>query len=231
VSLLLCPLLAGIEPIGGDPDLMYRPIKHELARHLRQGTLPYWSDHFGLGIPLVAESHVAAFYPPNWVFYRVLDVPIAFRLSEWLHYLALAAATYAYARESGLTPWGCTSAAIGFSLCGFQAIHAVHEPFYTLMPYMPLCLLLGDWFVSTGQFRWLALLALAWGAQVTIGHFQIQMWTAGLVLTTGGWRVLRRRLPGTRWLALASGLGWGAAIAWAQLGLTWELMHQSILML
>jgi hypothetical protein len=83
--------------------------------------------------------------------------------------------------------------------------------------------LLGDWFVSTGQFRWLALLALAWGAQVTIGHFQIQMWTAGLVLTTGGWRVLRRRLPGTRWLALASGLGWGAAIAWAQLGVTWEL--------
>jgi len=223
VGLLLCPLFVGIEPIGGDPDMMYRPIKLELARHLRQGTLPYWSDHFGLGIPLVAESHVAAFYPPNWVFYRVLGVPIASRLSEWLHYLALAAATYGYAQALGLTPWGCTTAAIGFSLCGFQAIHAVHEPFYTLMPYMPLCLLLGDWFVTTGQFRWLALLALAWGAQVTIGHFQIQMWTAGLVLVTGAWRVLRRRLPATRWLVLAGGLAWGAAIAWAQLGLTWEL--------
>ncbi len=93
VGLFLCPLLVGIEPIGGDPALMYRPIKLELARHLRQGTLPYWSDHFGLGIPLVAESHVAAFYPPNWVFYRVLGVPIAFRLSEWLHYLALAELT------------------------------------------------------------------------------------------------------------------------------------------
>ena len=30
VGLLLCPLLVGIEPIGGDPDLMYRPIKFEL---------------------------------------------------------------------------------------------------------------------------------------------------------------------------------------------------------
>ncbi len=223
VGLLLCPLLIGIEPIGGDPDMMYRPIKFELARHLHQGTLPFWSDHFGLGIPLVAESHVAAFYPPNWVFYHVLSVPIAFRLSEWLHYLALAAATYAYAQKLGLTPWGCTTAAIGFSLCGFQAIHAVHEPFYTLMPYMPLCLLLGDWFVTTGRFRWLALLALAWGAQLTIGHFQIQMWTAGLVLVTGAWRVLRQRLPRTRWLVLGSGLAWGAMIAWAQLGLTWEL--------
>ena len=223
VGLLLCPLLIGIEPIGGDPDMMYRPIKFELAQHLRQGVLPYWSDHFGLGVPLIAESHVAAFYPPNWVFYHVLAVPISFRLSEWLHYLALAAATYAYARELDLTPWGCATAAIGFSLCGFQAIHAVHEPFYTLMPYVPLCLLLGDWFVTTGQLRWLALLALAWGIQVTVGHFQIQMWTAGLVLVMGAWRILRLGLPGTRWLLLSGGLAWGAAIAWAQLSLTWEL--------
>ena len=52
VGLVLCPLFVGIEPIGGDPDMMYRPIKFELARHLRQGTLPYWSDYFGLGTPL-----------------------------------------------------------------------------------------------------------------------------------------------------------------------------------
>src|SRR3954466_9389751 len=48
VAVLLCPLLAGIQPVGGDPDLMYRPIKQELARQLRAGTLPFWSDHFGL---------------------------------------------------------------------------------------------------------------------------------------------------------------------------------------
>ena len=151
VAVLLCPLLVGIEPVGGDPDLMYRPIKHELARHLRAGTLPYWSDHFGLGVPLVAESHAAAFYPPNWVLYRVLDVPVAYRLSLWLHFVALAIATYAYGRSLGLSPPGSVAAAIGFSLCGFQAVHSVHEPFYTLMPYVPLCLLLGDRFVTTGK--------------------------------------------------------------------------------
>jgi hypothetical protein len=35
--------------------------------------------------------------------------------------------------------------------------------------------------------------------------------------------VLRGRLPATRWLALATGLAWGGAVAWVQLGLTWEL--------
>ena len=102
-------------------------------------------------MPLVAESHVAAFYPPNWVLYRALDVAIAYRLSLWLHFIALAAATYAYARDLELPPSGSASAAIGFSLCGFQAVHSVHEPFYSLMPYVPLCLLLGDRFMTTGK--------------------------------------------------------------------------------
>ena len=90
-------------------------------------------------------------------------------------------------------------AALGFSLCGFQAVHAVHEPFYHLMPYLPLCLLLADRYVATGRPAWLAGLAIAWGTQVTLGHFQIQMWTAGLVLLAGGWRALVGGRPPVPW--------------------------------
>ena len=71
---LLGGLLVGYEPVDGDPDRMYRPLKTELAAALREGRLPFWSDRFGVGVPLVAESHVAAFYPPNLVFYRLLGV-------------------------------------------------------------------------------------------------------------------------------------------------------------
>ena len=71
--------------------------------------------------------------------------------------------------------------------------------------------------------------------QVTLGHFQIQMWTAGLVLLTGAWRALgpsnARAIPATtagsgggkRVVGLMLGLAWGAAIAWVQLRATWEL--------
>jgi hypothetical protein len=81
VGMILGGLLAGYEPVGGDPDRLYRPLKRELARALTQGWLPFWSDRLGLGVPLVAESHVAAFYPPNLVLYRVLDVSTAYRLA------------------------------------------------------------------------------------------------------------------------------------------------------
>jgi hypothetical protein len=44
VGLAASPLLIGFEPVGGDPDRNYGPIKTELARTLAEGTVPYWSD-------------------------------------------------------------------------------------------------------------------------------------------------------------------------------------------
>ena len=127
----------------------------------------------------------------------------------------------------GIGREGAALAAVVFSLCGFQTVHVVHEPFVHLMPYLPLCLLLADRYVKTGRLVWLAGLALAWGTQITLGHFQIQMWTAGLVLVAGGWRSLVGGGPAARRLGriagLAIGLAWGAAIAMVQLRLTWEL--------
>jgi len=227
VGIMLSPVLFGYAPLGGDPELMYQPIKVELSRALSAGRLPFWSDRFGLGVPLVAESHVAAFYPPNWFFYRFLDVATAYRLTMWLHMLGLVVATFAYARGLGIGREGAALAALVFALCGFQAVHAVHEPFTHLMLYLPLCLLLADRYATTGRLVWLAGLGLAWGAQITLGHFQIQMWTAGLVLAAGGWRAMvgaggmPRKLG--RIAGLVVGLCWGAAIAWVQLRLTWEL--------
>lgn len=222
VGAVLGGLLVGYEPVGGDPDRMYRPLKTELARALRAGRLPFWSDRLGVGVPLVAESHVAAFYPPNLVLYRVLDVPAAYRLSMWLHGVALAALTYAYARSLGLTGWGSALASVSFALCGFQAVHATHEPFYTLMPYLPLALWLAGRYAATGGAAWLGLLALALGAQWTVGHFQIQTWTAALVLLTGVWRVVADGRPWRRALGLAAAVAWGGAVAAVQLGLSWD---------
>lgn len=223
IALTLSCLVVGYEPIGADPDLMYRPIKEELARSLREGRLPLWSDHFGLGTPLAAESHVAAFYPPNWAVYRLLSVPVAYRLMLAIHAIATAVATFAYARKLGITEWGSSLSAVSFSLCGFQAIHAGHEPLYHAMPYLLLCLLAADSFASTGSWKWLATLALAWGAQLTVGHFQIQLWTGILAVFTGCWRVLADRRPPWRLAGLVLAVVWGVAIAAVQIIPTREL--------
>jgi hypothetical protein len=219
--------LVGYGPVGGDPDLMYRPIKSELARSLRQGRLPFWSDRFGLGVPLVAESHVAAFYPPNLVLYRFLDVAAAYGLAMWLHYLALVIAMYGYARMLGINRWGAAIAALAFTLSGFQAAHAVHEPFYHVLPYLPLALMLTEKFMAGGGSACLVGLALALAVQLTLGHYQIQMWTAALVVLTGMWRAVVDRKPWWRALGILGAVAWGAAIASVPLALTLELLHVS----
>ncbi len=220
---LLGGLLTGFEPNGFDPDRMYRPLKAELARSLRAGQLPFWSDRFGVGVPLVAESHLAAFYPPNLLAYRFLQVATAYRLLMWLHGVALSAATYAYGRRLGLSSWGSALASLVFTFCGFQAIHAAHEPFYNLMPYLPVALLLAEIYLGSGRLLWAAALAIVIGAQWTLGHFQIQMWTNGLVVFTGLRRVIAERRPWSRLLVLVVALAWGGAIAAVQLGLSWDL--------
>ena len=40
-------------------------------------------------------------------------------------------------------------------------------------------------FLADGRLLWVALLAMAYGAQLTVGHFQVQMWTGVLVVLTG----------------------------------------------
>lgn len=220
---ILGGLLVGIEPVGGDPDRMYRPIKAELARTMAEGLSPFWSDNLGVGFPLAAEGHAAAFYPPNQVFYRVLTVPAAYRLSMFLHYLLMVGATFAYARSLRLSPQGAALGALSFTFCGFQSIHSSHEVFYHAVAYLPLCLFLAEQIMAGGGPGWIAGLGIAYGLQLTVGHFQVQSWTAGLVVATALWHAvqsprLARRLP----LALA-GLAWGGAMAAIQLGPTWEL--------
>ncbi len=221
VALALGPLLLAVEPVGGDPDLLYRPIKTELARALAQGRLPFWSDGFGLGVPLVAESHVAAFYPPNWLLYRLLDVPVAYRISMWLHHVCLVWVTYAYARRFDLQPWGAALAAIAFTLCGFTAAHAGHEPLYSAMPWLVLALLVTENLITSRRVPTMALLAMAWAAQLTLGHFQIAAWTGVLVILMGVWRTAdvgdRRHLP-----LLVGALAGGIGIACVQLTLSWQ---------
>lgn len=223
IALTLSGLFIGYEPVGADPDNMYRPIKSELVRALRQGHLPLWSDLFGIGIPLAAESHVAAFYPPNWILYGSLGTAVAYRLSIFLHYIALAASTYAYARALGLASQGAALAALSFTLSGFQTSHLCHEPFYSLLPYLPLSLCFAERYLAEGRIGWLAGIALAVGIQITLGHFQIQFWTAGLVVLTGFWRAARKEASWRRAGHLVGAVLWAVAIAAVQLGLTMEL--------
>ena len=91
------------------------------------------------------------------------------------------------------------------------------------MPYLPLALLITEFYLSTGRAIWLALLAGCLGIQWTLGHFQIQTWTGTLVLVTALGRVSLDRMSWLRAFAVLVAVAWGAALASVQLGPSWYL--------
>ena len=90
------------------------------------------------------------------------------------------------------------------------------------MPFLPLALWCTERYLAQGRVAWLPALALVLGAEFTLGHFQIQTWTAGLVLLTALWRVVGWEASWRRGAAVVLAVAWGLAVAAVQLALTYE---------
>jgi len=218
--------LAGIEVVGGDPDRFFRPLKSELVRSLKAGELPLWSDRFGFGMPLAAESEVGAFYPPHWVIYSAFGSSLGYRISQCMHQCMALGFLFLLARRLGALPLGAAMGAMIFVLGGFPAIQASKEWAILGMAWMPAAFLGTEIWFDNGWNRagrrGLALLSISLACLALIGHFQMaQLTSLGLaiwVLTrTFVDRSLIRRWPG---LLLAVLLA--AAIASPQLALSWK---------
>ncbi|HEU0237582.1 MAG TPA: hypothetical protein VFR14_14180 [Candidatus Limnocylindrales bacterium] len=52
------------------PKIQY-PLASLFHEALAAGRLPLWDDRLGLGFPLYAEGQIGAFYPPNWLLFRL----------------------------------------------------------------------------------------------------------------------------------------------------------------
>lgn len=52
------------------PKIDY-PLASFFHEALAAGRLPLWNDQLGLGFPLYAEGQIGAFYPPNWLLFRL----------------------------------------------------------------------------------------------------------------------------------------------------------------
>ncbi|MBI1325108.1 hypothetical protein GC170_18240 [bacterium] len=218
--------IAGIEVVGGDPDRFFRPLKSELVRSLSSGELPLWSDRFGFGMPLAAESEVGAFYTPHWFIYPAFGTSLGYRVSQCLHqYLALAF-SYLLARRLGAMPLGAALGAMIFVLGGFPTIQASKEWAILGMAWMPAAFLGTETWLDSGWNRsgrrGLSLLSISLACLALIGHFQMaQLTSLGLAIWVST-RTFADRSLLRRWPGLLVAVTLAAAIASPQLALSFQ---------
>ncbi|MGH2450733.1 MAG: hypothetical protein ACRDGE_05595 [Candidatus Limnocylindria bacterium] len=123
---ILCLIAAALAArLGGsdtwlwnlDLPKIHYPLAVFFSEAVRDGELPLWNDRLGLGFPLYAEGQIGAFYPPNWLIFR-LEPLAALDLARVLHLAAAGLGTGLIAlRLSGSRP-GAVVAALTAILSG-----------------------------------------------------------------------------------------------------------------
>jgi hypothetical protein len=188
------------------PKIHY-PLAAFFHEALADGQLPLWNDRLGLGFPLYAEGQIGAFYPPNWLIFR-LDPLAAMDLTRLVHLTLAGVGTGLLAlRVSGSRP-GALVAAVIAVLGGAIVTKLEWWNLVTAYAWLPWVLLPLAARRAPSR-RELLLAGLAWGIQALAGHPNTWLLTglAALVL------LLRRPiLPSvgrTAWFG-AIGVGVGA---------------------
>ncbi len=175
-------VLLGRVYYGGDIARQYIAQRIVLAKSLRQGALPWWSPHVGIGYPMLAEGEIGALYPPNWIIALLFSPELGVSLSILLHHLLGGIGLYLYTRSLGLSKGASCLGGLVWTIGGFNVAHLNHVGIISVTAWLPWAFLLSRSLLVTKDGRhpvhgWLktAGLGLVVGLQFLAGHPQMAL--------------------------------------------------------
>ena len=77
--------------------------------------VPTWNPYSLCGVPLLADPEMQAYYPPS-VLYRLLALPAANGIYDWLHISLSLVGMWVFLREVGLNKGPAALGALAFAL-------------------------------------------------------------------------------------------------------------------
>ena len=95
----------------------YWPLRAHVVEALKAGELPLWDDGSQGGLPLLANIHAAALYPPG-LLYQFVSFPTGYGWLVVLHLVVLACGVFAWLLQMGRRPLGAALAGFAFAASG-----------------------------------------------------------------------------------------------------------------
>lgn len=173
------PLLAGFLPDFMDTVAYLYPMRMAVARQIREGTLPLWMPNIFSGAPLAANPQVAAWYPPQLLFYA-LPGAWSYGVLCVLHYvwggLGVYACSYYFTRRRAASLF----AALTFQFSSMLVSRLALAPHLYTSVWIPWMLLALELLLRRRAHRAPAMAALAGcvAMQLLAGSPQISYYTA-----------------------------------------------------
>ncbi|MFN8528733.1 MAG: YfhO family protein [Anaerolineae bacterium] len=191
----------------GDTFTYFYPYWEARSAAFRVGTLPLWSPDLFMGVPLLANSQLGTFYPPNWAV-TPFSAPDAIKISVIAHVLWAGIGAYVLARRGlRISRAAALTSGLIFALGGVIGAHV--EQINQLqglswMGWLFWCLHESTYGSARRRRLFTLMLAAGIAMQFLSGHTQT-VFITGLGL---GIDALLRNRAG-RWRALASLVGAG----------------------
>jgi hypothetical protein len=205
----------------GDTFAYFYPYWHVRSAAFMAGQLPLWSPDLFMGVPLLANSQIGVFYPPNWIV-APFSPPDGMRLSILLHVFWALAGVYRLARRAlGVDRLAALLGAALFGLGGYLGSHVEQINQLQGLAWMPWLFLFLDDAVRLPR-RGIPLLAIGLALQFFSGHTQTVFIT---VFGLGIYALCARQTRAL--LALAAGGLLALALALPQLLPTLEMTSVS----
>jgi hypothetical protein len=160
----------------GDVYAYFYPYWAVRSAALLNGQIPLWTPDIFMGVPLLANSQVGMFYPPNWLV-APLAVPDAITVSLLAHLVWMILGAYRLARRAlGLDAVPAIAAAALFTLGGVVGAKSENINQLQALAWMPWLFLLFHGAMNASS-RWAAvrqtlLLAVCIALQLLAGHPQ-----------------------------------------------------------
>lgn len=157
----------------GDVYAYFYPYWQVRNAALSSGALPLWSPELFMGVPLLANSQVGTFYPPNWPLVP-FDPPTGVAISLLAHITWALAGAYILARRTvRLEHVPALLAAAIFGLGGYMGAKVENINQLQALAWMPWLFALLDAAIGQGAARrWVLLLAVGLALQTLAGHPQ-----------------------------------------------------------
>ncbi len=217
----------------GDHAEQHFPWQWYLAKFVKQGSLPFWTDLIHSGFPLIAEGQIGAFYLPNLFFAYLFPIEQGYAWNTVFHLSLSVFFMTVYLRTLGLDNRGIF---IGTFVYAFGS--TLGGAYYNItclkvMTWFPLALILSGNLVRGVRPTLNALaLGIIFSLQILAGYLQFAVYAmlfAGIYTFVRWWQLETGR--GIAFVRLALGLGFAtvlaAVLAFPQLMLTQELAFLS----
>ncbi len=155
----------------GDTFTYFYPYWHVRNAALLSGDPPLWSPDLFMGVPLLANSQLGTFYPPNWIV-APLSPPDSIRVSILLHVAWAALGTYLLAKRTlGVGRLAALTAAVIFAFGGHVGAHVEQINQLQGLAWLPWLIYLFDRALSHPRSG-VILLGIGLALQFFTGHTQ-----------------------------------------------------------